>query len=182
VTITLFAQTLIRKSERALTSAGLALRNGDCDTAVNRSYYAMFDIVRAALLRTGIAEDDMPRTHGGVSEVFWRSAVQSGQIDPHLGAELGRTESLRIQADYTGEEIDPQTAAGAVEKAELFVQTVRRVFGLDEPFPDHDDKVSEPDIETKQSQARSIDVRSSWLEEERRQARENWLRLISELR
>jgi|SRR5277367_5829293 len=86
VTITLFAKTLIRKSERALKSAGLALRNGDCDTAVNRSYCAMFDIVRAALLRTGIAEDDMPRTQ-------------------------------------------------------------------------------------------SIDVRSSWLEEERRPARENWLRL-----
>jgi uncharacterized protein (UPF0332 family) len=177
VTITLFAQTLMRKSERALTSASLALRNRDCDTAVNRSYYAMFDIVRAALLRTGIAEDDMPRTHGGVSDVFWRSAVQSGQIDPHLGAELSRTESLRIQADYTGVEIDPETAAGAVEKAELFVQTVRRVFSLDEPFPDHDGRVSEPDIEREQSQARSVDVRSSWLEQERRQARENWLRL-----
>jgi len=177
VTITLFAQTLIRKSERALKSAALDLRDGDCDSAVNRSYYAMFDIVRAALLRTGIAEDDMPRTHGGVNEAFWRSAVQSGQIDPDLGAELSRTESLRIEADYTGIEIDPDTAVGAVEKAELFVHTVRRVFRLDEPFPDHDDKVSEPDIEREQSQARSIDVRSSWLEEERRQARENWLRL-----
>jgi hypothetical protein len=110
----------------------------------------MFDIVRAALLRTGIAEDDMPRTHGGVSETFWRSAVQSGQIDPHLGAEL-------------------------------FVQTVRRVFSLDEPFPDRDDRVSEPDIERERSQARGIDVRSSWLEEERRQARENWLRLRQQM-
>jgi uncharacterized protein (UPF0332 family) len=174
VTITLFAQTLIRKSERALKSAGLALRDGDCDTAVNRSYYAMFDIVRAALLRTGIAEDNMPRTHGGVSEAFWRSAVQSGKIDPDLGAELGGTESLRIKADYTGVEIDPQTAATAVEKAKLFVQTVTRVFNLNEPFPDSGDNVSEPDI-------RSIDVRSSWLEEERRQARENWLRLRQHL-
>jgi uncharacterized protein (UPF0332 family) len=177
VTITLFAQTLIRKSERALKSAALDLRDGDYDSAVNRSYYAMFDIVRLALLRTGIAEDNMPRTHGGVSEAFWRSAVQSGKIDPDLGAELGRTESLRIKADYTEVEIDPETAAAAVEKAELFVQTVRRVFSLDEPFPDHDDKVSEADIEREQSKARSIDVRSSWLEEERRQARENWLRL-----
>lgn len=176
MTITLFAQTLIRKSERALKSAALDLRDGDCDSAVNRSYYAMFDIVRAALLRTGIAEDDMPRTHGGVNEAFWRSAVQSGQIDPYLGAELSRTESLRIEADYTGVEIDAETAACAVEKAELFVQTIRRVFSLDEPFPDHDE-VSEPDVERAQSEGRSIDVRSPWLEEERRQARENWLRL-----
>lgn len=176
MTITLFGHTLVRKSERALKSARLALTDGDRDSAVNRSYYAMFDIVRAALLRTGIAEDDMPRTHGGVSEAFWRSAVQSGQIDPDLGAELSRAESLRIQADYTGAEIDPQTAAGAVEKAELFVQTVRRVFSLDEPFPDQDDKVSEPEVEREQNERRAMDVRSSWLEEERRQARENWLR------
>ena len=182
MTIALFAHTLVRKSERALKSAGLALRDGDYDTAVNRSYYAMFDVVRAALLRTGIAEDNMPRTHGGVNEAFWRSALQSGQIDPHLGAELSRMESLRIEADYTGVEIDPETAAGAVEKAELFVRTVQRVFNLDESFPDRDDKVSEPDIEREQSQARSIDVRSSWLEEERRQARENWLRLRKQMR
>jgi uncharacterized protein (UPF0332 family) len=180
VTITLFAQTLVRKSERALKSAALALRDGDCDSAVNRSYYAMFDIVRVALLRTGIAEDEMPRTHGGVSEAFWRCAVQSGQIDPDLGAELSRAESLRIKADYTGVEIDPRTAAGAVEKADLFVQTVKRVFNLDEPFPDHD-KVSEPDVERERPGRRGIDVRSPWLEEERRQARENWLRLRQQM-
>jgi hypothetical protein len=95
--------------------------------------------------------------------------VQSGKIDPDLGAELNRTESLRIKADYTAVEIDPETAAGAVEKAELFVQTVKRMFNLDES--------SEPSVEREQSEARSIDVRSSWFEEERRRARENWLRL-----
>ncbi|MGC1520536.1 MAG: HEPN domain-containing protein [Steroidobacteraceae bacterium] len=178
---TSFAHTLIRKSERALKSAALALRDGDCDTAVNRSYYAMFDIVRVALLRSGIAEEEMPRTHGGVSEAFWRSAVQSGQFDPDLGAELSRTESLRIKADYTGVEIDPQTATGAVEKAELFVQAVKRVFSLDASFPDADDKVSEPDVARERSEGRSIDVQSPWLEEERRQARENWLRLRQQI-
>jgi uncharacterized protein (UPF0332 family) len=180
VTITSFAHALVRKSERALKSAALALRDGDSDTAVNRSYYAMFDIARAALLRGGVAEDDMPRTHSGVSEAFRQYAVQSGQIDPGLGAELSRAESLRINADYTGVEIDPGTAAGAAEKAELFVQTVTRVFRLDEPFPGLD-RVSDPGVETERIEARSIDVRSPWLEEERRQARENWLRLRQQI-
>jgi len=61
-----FAQALVRKSDRALKVARLALNAGDNDSAVSRSYYAMFDIARAALLRAGVAEDRLPRTHSGV--------------------------------------------------------------------------------------------------------------------
>jgi uncharacterized protein (UPF0332 family) len=57
-----FARVLVRKSERALKIAQFALSAGDNDSAVNRSYYAMFDIARAALLKAGIAEDKLPRT------------------------------------------------------------------------------------------------------------------------
>ncbi|MGH7746181.1 MAG: HEPN domain-containing protein [Steroidobacteraceae bacterium] len=55
-----FARALVRKSERALKVARLALSAGDTDSAVSRSYYAMFDIARAALLRAGVAEDTLP--------------------------------------------------------------------------------------------------------------------------
>src|ERR1039457_4379057 len=146
--MTPFARALVRKSERALKIARLALNAGDNDSAVNRSYYAMFDIARATLLKAGVAEDKLPRTHHGVIEEFRVHAVQSGQIDRELGAELSRTESLRIKADYTGIEIEPATAAGAVAKAEIFVQTVERVFSLGESSlgkdygnrnPNHDD-------------------------------------------
>ena len=57
------------------------LTDRDYDSAVNRSYYAMFDIARAALLRAGVAEDKLPRTHNGVIDAFRQHAVQSGQID-----------------------------------------------------------------------------------------------------
>ena len=60
----------------------------------------MFDIARAALLRAGVAEDKLPRTHGGVIEAFRSHAIDSGQIDRQLAAQLSRTESLRIKADY----------------------------------------------------------------------------------
>jgi uncharacterized protein (UPF0332 family) len=145
VTNSSFARTLVRKSKRALLSARVGLQIGDSDNAVNRSYYAMFDIACAALLKAGVAEDKLPRTHKGISEAFRNHAVQSGQIDPELAAELSRTESLRIKADYTGIEIDPGTAAGAVANAG--------------------------------KETRKIGVKPLSLEEERRQARENWLRL-----
>jgi len=116
----------------------------------------MFDIACAALLRAGVAEDKLPRTHNGL-------------------VELSRIESLRIKADYTGAEIELEEALEVVRKAELFVQTVERVFGLGEQYraaglqddkPDPDDKISEPGVATAPVCA----------EEQRRQARENWLR------
>jgi uncharacterized protein (UPF0332 family) len=65
-----FAHALVRKSERALKVARLALNAGDNDSAVSRSYYAMFDIARASLLRAGVTEDMLPRTYSGVIEAF----------------------------------------------------------------------------------------------------------------
>jgi uncharacterized protein (UPF0332 family) len=181
--MTRFARALVRKSERALRSARLDLKDGDYDSAVNRSYYAMFDIARAALLRAGVAEDKLPRTHNGVIAAFGQHAVQTGQIDRELAADLSRTESHRIKADYTGIEIEPKIAAETVAKAEVFVQTVERVFALDQPSlaaenknrdPSRDDKISEPvGIDSK------IESQDA-LEEIRRQARENWLRLRQE--
>ena len=179
-----FARVLVRKSQRALKVARLALNARDCDSAVNRSYYAMFDIARAALLKAGVAEDKLPRTHNGVSEAFWLQAVQSGLIDRQLAAELSRTESLRVKADYTDLEIEPKIASEVIEKAELFIQTVERVFALDESSlgseyenqnSNHDDKVSETGGVSK-IEKEDIRLQPVSLEDIRREARENWLR------
>ena len=65
-----FSVSLVRKSERAIQIARLSLENEDPDSAVNRAYYAMFNIARAALLEAGVAEGELPRTHRGISEAF----------------------------------------------------------------------------------------------------------------
>jgi uncharacterized protein (UPF0332 family) len=87
--MTPFARALVRKSERALKTARLALSSGDFDNAVNRSFYSMFDIARAALLEAGVAEDKLPRTHSGliddkVSETVGDSTMEKrdAQIEP----------------------------------------------------------------------------------------------------
>jgi uncharacterized protein (UPF0332 family) len=144
----------------------------------------MFDIARAAVLRAGVAEDKLPRTHNGVIQVFRQHAVQSGLMDQQLAGELSRTESLRIKADYTDLEIEPKIASEIVEKAELFVQTVERVFTLDESSlateykndnSNHDDKVSETGGVSKIEKT-DVRLQPISLEEIRREARENWLR------
>ena len=190
-----FERALVRKGKRALKVARLALNAGDNDSAVSRSYYAMFDFAQAALLRAGVAEDKLPRSHSGVIAAFRSHAVQSGQIDRQLATQLSRTESLRIKADYTGTEIELSEAKEVVQNAELFVQTVERVFGLDKPSLSNecenptskdDDKVSEPGIGVSEIEGRSVELEPISLEEIRRQARENWLklrqRMISDLK
>lgn len=82
----------------------------------------MFDIARAALLSAGIREDDLPRTHSGLIGSFSKHAVPSGRIDQKSLAALGRAESLRLIADYTGTPLDAKTAADTVLRAEAFVR------------------------------------------------------------
>jgi uncharacterized protein (UPF0332 family) len=94
-----FARVLMRKSERALKSARLALKADDNDSAVNRSYYAMFDIARAALLKATVAEDKLPRTHNGVmrSILAARSSMR-----PDRSGISGRIESDGIASNKSG--------------------------------------------------------------------------------
>jgi uncharacterized protein (UPF0332 family) len=125
-----FASKLARKSNRAIRSAHLGLRDGDCDGAVNRAYYAMFNIARAALLTAGVPEESLPGTHQELIAAFRQYAVQTGQVDRKLAGVLSRTETLRLQADYTEIEVDAKSAAETVERAEDFVRTIERMFAL----------------------------------------------------
>jgi len=114
-----------------MRSAVMSLKDGDPDSAVNRAYYAMFNIARAALLKAGVPEGDLPRTHRGVIEAFRNHAVQTGRVDPDLASTLSRTEALRLKADYTGSEIEFAAAERVVSQAEVFFRTVRQEFGLE---------------------------------------------------
>lgn len=129
--------------------AVLSLQNRDPDSAVNRAYYAMFNIARAALLKSGVSEGDLPRTHRGLNEAFRQHAVLPGRIDSALASALSRAENLRLMADYTAKEIDPRAAAQLVKEAGRYVREVQRVF----------------------------DLQLDSIEEQRREGREDWLRL-----
>ncbi len=179
------AQIFRLKAERALATAR-EIQDRDPDGSVNRSYYAMFDIARAALLSAGVRESELPRTHSGLNGLFSKHAVLSGRIDQKLFAALGRTETLRLMADYTGTPLTSKTAGETVARAEAFVGAVAKAFALDalsignnqkNDSPKPQDKISEPDHPKQQSDAEYAPLKPISLEEIRRQARENWLQL-----
>jgi len=125
-----FVRNLTRKSQRAMRSARLGLDDGDPALAIDRAYFAMFNIARAALLCAGVPEERLPYEHKELIAAFRQYSVQTGQIDRDLAGVLNKTENLRLQADYTGADIDPQFAAEAVRRAEVFVRTIERTFAL----------------------------------------------------
>ena len=180
-----FVCSLIRKSERAIRSAHLSLQDGDPDSAVNRSYYAMFNIARAALLASGLPEGQLPRTHRGLIEAFRIHAVQTGRVDSDIVSSLSRTEGLRLKADYTGTEIGASVAKEVVARAETFVRTVEKVFGL-EALSKHaaveNDLSQQLDDARREEAAQDINqsgqrsTKGPSPEETRRQAAEDWRR------
>lgn len=114
------------KARRALASARLLLENGDIEGSCNRAYYAMFDAAHAALLRhqPGINPAET-RTHNGLITAFGKHLIKTGLMTPELGRVLNQVEQIRLLVDYTGEEIEPDKAAWAVEQATVFVETIQ---------------------------------------------------------
>jgi len=78
------------------------LRNIASDSAVSRSHHAMFDIARIALLRAGVTEDMLPRTHTGVIEAFRNHAVLSGKIVRQLATQLSHASRPRWRLKLLG--------------------------------------------------------------------------------
>jgi uncharacterized protein (UPF0332 family) len=119
------ADDLMQKANRALTSAQLLYANGDYEGACNRSYYAMYDAARAAILHL-MPEQDLTasRTHNGLIAAFGLHLVKTGLVDVSLGRNLNRAQTLRQLADYTGEAVSSDDVQQLIVNADQFVQTI----------------------------------------------------------
>lgn len=115
------------KATRAMASARLLLEAGDSEGACNRAYYAMFDAAHAALIHAGaLANPARTKTHQGLITAFGLHLVKTGKMSVDMGKAINQVEQVRLLADYTGEEIDNQTAHWAIDQASVFLDTVRK--------------------------------------------------------
>lgn len=127
------AHDLMAKAIRAASSARLLCDAGDFEGTCDRSYYAMFNAARAALLRSGASvSEDVAKTHGGLISAFSLHLVKTQKVPVEYGRMLNKVEELRLIADYKGDSIEQDKAEWAVECAQGFVQIIGRTFKLDE--------------------------------------------------
>lgn len=118
----------MRRAEQALAGARLLMETGDPVGASNRSYYAMFDAARAALMSVRPDLGGTIKTHRGLIGAFGEHVVLSGHVDPALGRSFNQVEKLRLMADYIGDPLTPDDAHWAVAEAERFLTEIKRGF------------------------------------------------------
>jgi uncharacterized protein (UPF0332 family) len=116
---------LIRKSQRYLKSADLLIKDGDCDSAVSRAYYAMFYLAEALLLSEGLSFS----SHKAVIAAFGKHFVKTGKLKEDLHQALIDVFEKRQIGDYESQiYTDSVTAQEVLTKAKTFVGELNRAL------------------------------------------------------
>lgn len=107
------ANALIEKAKRYIKSAKLLLEDGDFESAVSRTYYAMFYCAEAVLLTKELSFS----SHKGVISAFGEHFVKTNVFPREMGRELNRAFGKRQLSDYE------YTFVISVEDAEQLLKT-----------------------------------------------------------
>jgi hypothetical protein len=89
-------ESLIKKAIRYLKSAKLLLKDGDYESSVSRTYYAMFYSAQAMLLTKNLSFS----SHKSVISAFGKNFIKTGILPKDMGRELNRAFEKRQIGDY----------------------------------------------------------------------------------
>ena len=89
-------KSLIKKAKRYLKSAEILIKEGDYESSVSRTYYAMFYPVQALLLTRNLSFS----SHRGVISAFGKYFIKTGIFPKDMGRELNRAFEKRQIGDY----------------------------------------------------------------------------------
>lgn len=114
---------LIKRAERYLRSSRILLKEGDYESSVSRSYYAMFYSTEAVLLSKNLTFS----SHAGVISAFGRYFIKTGIFPKEMGRELHRAFEKRQLGDYEyAFVITKDEAKDVLIKGKDFVKQVSR--------------------------------------------------------
>lgn len=106
------------RAKRFAKSAKLLINDGDLDSAVSRTYYAMFSAVQALLLMRGLTFS----SHKAVLSAFSGEFVKTGIFKKEFGRAVRRAFEKRQISDYMPHiSVTVQEAAEMLEEAEAFI-------------------------------------------------------------
>jgi len=115
-------ETLIQRAERAIKSAELLLKEGDVDSSVSRSYYAMFYVTEALLLTKELKFS----SHRSVISLFGEHFIKTGIFEQEMGRRLSKTFEKRLIGDYSfAPEVGEGEAKEVLSGGKEFVREVR---------------------------------------------------------
>jgi uncharacterized protein (UPF0332 family) len=122
-------RVLMVKARRKLELAEYALRAGDYDSAVGDAYRCIELCMRALLLNRGVRE--IPKTHGGLLQLFTRELVLSGSFPRSLMKEVGKVASIRPIADYTPTLVGIDEASEALRVAHNVLEQSVKILQME---------------------------------------------------
>lgn len=89
-------KALIERAKKYLNSAELLLKEGDYESSVSRTYYAMLYAAQAMLLTKDLSFS----SHKGVISAFGEHFIKMGIFTKELGRELNKAFEKRQIGDY----------------------------------------------------------------------------------
>ncbi len=117
-------QAFFEKSNKKLILAKTAYSMDDYSDAVSLSYYAMFLVAKALILKKGIKA---PKTHAGLIHLFNLHYVKEDEFSYEKYKYLASTQVQRENADYDAiDEIDERIARKRIKQAEEFIAEAKK--------------------------------------------------------
>ena len=122
--------------ERALESSRTAhavFALGDMNGAVNRAYYAMFEVAWEAVSTVDPSFLDI-KSHAELVRQFSKVFVLSGAVSPELGRAFSNARGARWAADYSGEATGKDEATEMLQVMDKLLSEIERVvLGVKSP-------------------------------------------------
>ncbi|NIA31847.1 MAG: HEPN domain-containing protein [Actinobacteria bacterium] len=117
----------LKKAKDVLRQADLLLKNAEYDGSINRSYYAIFNSIRALLALIGVDS----RKHSGVISCFDRYFVKTGYLDKQFSKIAHNAFDVRQVSDYQDFQMPTcEQAKEQYDDAERFIAEIARIRGL----------------------------------------------------
>ncbi|MBW1971789.1 MAG: HEPN domain-containing protein [Deltaproteobacteria bacterium] len=123
-------KTLLARADRYLRSANLLIKDGDYESAVSRSYYAMFFSAEALLLTKRLSFS----SHKAVISAFGEHFIKKGIFVKELGKSINRAFQKRQLGDYEYNfVISKDEAKKILLEAKRFVAEIKQYINKEYP-------------------------------------------------
>ncbi|QQS35666.1 MAG: HEPN domain-containing protein [Ignavibacteriales bacterium] len=113
--------SLLKRADRFLISSQMLIKDGDFESSVSRSYYAMFFCAQALLLSKGLSYSSHKMTILAFGENFVKTEIFSKD----MGKDFNKAFDRRQLSDYNFEFIiSKEEAEELLDSAKYFIQTI----------------------------------------------------------